>query len=92
MSHNDGSISSNTIHSIKLSDGLCYEVDLSTSKKEEIYEEIIKRLSKRPIIAHKCHNCGGNIEMDEDKHIFICPYCGSTYAIGIHMINDVAVS
>lgn len=85
-------ISSNIIHNIKVSDDISCDINLPINKKEELYEEIIKRLSRRPIISHKCHNCGGNIEMDENKHIFICPYCGSTYAVGVHMINDIAVS
>lgn len=58
------------------------------SVHDKIYKEIMQKLSRRPVIAHKCHSCGGTIEMDEEKHIFICPYCGTTYAVGTYMIND----
>lgn len=56
---------------------------------EDITEKIFKQLSAKPIIEHKCHNCGATVELEENKHIFICRYCGSVYSIGTSMINDV---
>lgn len=55
---------------------------------EQIYNRIMDELSKVPIVHHKCHNCGATVKMDENKHIFICPYCDSTYAVGTSMVND----
>ena len=51
-------------------------------------EDILKRLSQRPMYQHKCVNCGGTVELDYDKAIFICPYCGSHYALNTSRIND----
>lgn len=59
-----------------------------TDLSEEIIAKILERFSKAPIVQHKCHNCGATVEMDADKHIFICRYCGSAYAIGTAHVND----
>lgn len=55
---------------------------------DEIMEEIQKRMNMVPTMEHKCRNCGGALEMRADQHIFICPYCGSAYAVGTAQIND----
>ena len=55
----------------------------------EIVENLMKKLSKNPLYEHKCQNCGGTVELDYDKAIFICPYCGSHYALAPNRINDV---
>lgn len=55
---------------------------------DEIMEEIQKRMNMVPSMEHKCHNCGGVLEMRADQHIFVCPYCGTAYAIGTVQIND----
>lgn len=60
----------------------------SSNFSEEIIAKVIERFSKAPIVQHKCHNCGATVEMDVDKHIFICRYCGSAYAIGTAHVND----
>ena len=51
--------------------------------------KLLDELSKNPLYAHKCQNCGGTVEMDYEKAIFICPYCGSHYALKPHRINDI---
>ena len=51
-------------------------------------EKLLRELSTSPTFEHKCNNCGGTVEMDAEKHIFKCPYCGSVYAIGTAMVND----
>ena len=66
-----------------------YKIDLCDEIKQELYDEFIHSLSKVPVLEHKCNSCGGIIEMDADKHIFVCPYCGTTYAIGTTMINEM---
>lgn len=50
--------------------------------------EKFKNLTVAPTVEHKCHNCGGTLEIENTKHIFICPYCKSVYAIGTEQIND----
>ena len=68
--------------------GTPYTIDLSEETKEQLYLQFLKKLGQAPIVAHKCHNCGGTVEMNEKKHIFVCPYCGSSYAVGVYMVND----
>ena len=58
------------------------------SLSEKIIEDLIKKLSKNPLYEHKCQNCGGTVELQYDKAIFICPYCGSHYALAPNRIND----
>ena len=77
----------NIINRITLKQGE-YKIGLCNEVKQELYEEFVCSLSKVPVLEHKCNSCGGTIEMDADKHIFVCPYCGTTYAVGTMMIND----
>lgn len=63
-----------------------YIATFSEPTYDDIFNKLIARLSKAPIVEHKCHNCGGTVELDEDKHIFHCPYCNSVYAIGTNQI------
>lgn len=56
---------------------------------DEIFEKMIERYNMKPIIHHNCHACGGTLELREDQHIFVCPYCNSVYAVGVSQINSV---
>ena len=33
-------------------------------------------------LVHNCANCGATLEIEENKPVFHCKYCGSTYIIG----------
>lgn len=33
-------------------------------------------------LVHNCANCGAQLEIEENKPVFHCKYCGSTYVIG----------
>lgn len=55
---------------------------------KKLLDKIRKEFYSAPLIEHKCQNCGGTVEWKSDKHIFICPYCKSVYALGTEMIND----
>jgi len=52
-----------------------------------IFEQIAKSFNKVPTVEHKCHNCGGTLEIKTTDGIFKCPYCKSVYAIGTKQIN-----
>ena len=56
---------------------------------KEYLDKRIDDLSKNPLYQHKCSSCGGTVELDIDKAIFICPYCGSHYALAPNRINDI---
>ena len=88
----DGVIGNNTISKITVS-GKTYDlkattVDFSEKTYDDIFEEMKRRFNIVPIIHHNCHNCGGQLELREDEHIFNCPYCGSVYAVGVQQINS----
>ena len=45
-----------------------------------------------PLIAAKCTNCGGILEVDSSKDAAICPFCNTPYvvekAINIYQITN----
>lgn len=55
---------------------------------DEIYKMMMSRLERVPIVKHECHGCGAVLELDADKHIFVCKYCGACYAIGTALIKS----
>lgn len=65
-----------------VSDNLSSTVTFNEETYEDIFHKLMEKFNKHPIVEHKCHNCGGIIELDENKHVFRCPYCNSVYAIG----------
>ena len=38
-----------------------------------------KRRKIMPLVAAKCPNCGGNLEVDPTKEAAVCPFCGTPY-------------
>ena len=63
-------------------------LDSRSIDEERIIQQVLERFAQVPIVKHTCHGCGATIEMDADKHLFICRYCGSAYAIGTAQINS----
>lgn len=61
----------------------------SKSSLDELYERIMTELTYKPIIEHKCNNCGAPLKMDADNHLFKCRYCGTAYLIGTKQINSL---
>lgn len=80
----DGLISVSTVEPSVISESWKPELDY-----DEIFEKMIERYNIKPIIHHNCHACGGTLELREDQHIFVCPYCNSVYAVGVNQINSV---
>lgn len=64
------------------------DLKLADSHYNAIFKEMMKRFSYHPTMRHQCNSCGGTLELNADKHIFSCPYCGSTYAIGTINLNS----
>lgn len=56
--------------------------------EDNIIDKIMKMLSEKQVVQHKCQNCGASLEIDMDNHLFRCGYCGSVYFIGTEMVND----
>lgn len=54
---------------------------------DEVIRRVLDRMDAKPTMLRQCNTCGGTLEMEADKHIFICPYCGNVYAIGTTQIN-----
>ena len=48
--------------------------------------EIMKRLNRTVSLVHNCANCGAQLNIEENKPVFHCKYCGSTYLIGTAQI------
>lgn len=59
-------------------------IDIPNIEKE--LEEIKNRLNGRVLLKHKCKSCGANLEIEENKPIINCKYCGSVYSFGTEQI------
>lgn len=57
------------------------------SEFDELYERIMTELTYKPILEHKCNNCGAPLKMDAENHLFKCRYCGTAYLIGTNQIH-----
>lgn len=57
---------------------------------DEIFRMMMARwgAEPKPLVKMECHNCGGSLEIDTNKHIFHCPYCNAVYAVGTNHINS----
>ena len=49
-------------------------------------EKIMNKLHKTISLVHNCANCGAQLNIEENKPLFHCKYCGSTYLIGTAQI------
>lgn len=63
-------------------------IDNRSAYEERIIQQVLARFAQVPIVKHTCHGCGATVELDADKHLFMCRYCGSAYAIGTAQINS----
>lgn len=67
-----------------------YEINLSPSVEADLFQKFLNKMQEvsfTPTVEHKCHNCGGTLEIKITEHIFKCPFCNSVYAIGTQLIN-----
>lgn len=59
-------------------------VDIPNIEKE--LEEIKNKLNGRVLLKRKCTSCGANLEIEENRPIIHCKYCGSVYTFGTEQI------
>ena len=67
-------------------------VDYSVNTIKEMMKELneLKRRVNRTVaLVHNCKCCGASLEVNEDKPIFHCRYCGATYLLGSVQPNSV---
>lgn len=67
-------------------------VDSSIDTIKEMMKELneLKRRVNRTVaLVHNCKCCGASLEVNEDKPIFHCRYCGATYLLGSVQPNSV---
>lgn len=77
------------INSISIRD-IDYEINLSPNVEEKLFQKFLDKMNEvsfTPTIEHKCHNCGGTLEIKITEHIFKCPFCNSVYAFGTQLVN-----
>lgn len=43
---------------------------------------VVRRLDNKLTLVHNCMNCGASLEVEENKQIIHCKYCGSAYIYG----------
>lgn len=49
---------------------------------EEKIKELLKKMPTHVSLVHNCATCGATLNIEENKPVFHCKYCGSTYVIG----------
>lgn len=49
---------------------------------EKRLKELESKLAKTVSLVHNCANCGATLEVEENKPVIHCKYCGSTYIVG----------
>lgn len=82
----------NTISKIQIGDkvydlaGADNYVGNSVGNLENEINKIWEKLNKTVSMVHNCANCGATLEIKENKPVFHCKYCGSTYLVGTAQI------
>lgn len=66
-----------------------YEYDTIDNIKDEL-KKIKENMNRKLNITmlHGCRNCGAKIDVEINKPIFHCKYCGTTYVIGTVQQNS----
>ena len=65
-----------------------YVIDATVDAVQDEISKIWERLNKTVSLVHNCANCGAQLEIEENKPVFHCKYCGSTYVIGSTQIHS----
>lgn len=58
----------------------CLEYEINELKDK------LKNMNKHISLIHNCANCGATLNIEENKPVFHCKYCGSAYLIGTAQI------
>lgn len=62
---------------------------ITPSRMQDITDaicDIQNQINNRILLVHNCQNCGATLEVEENKAVFHCKYCGSAYIIGANRI------
>lgn len=70
-------------HDVIKSKGETYfdTVNVKADYSDEI-NKIWERLNQTVSMVHNCQSCGATLEVEENKPIIHCKYCGNTYLVG----------
>ena len=49
---------------------------------EKRLKELESKLAKTVSLVHNCANCGATLNVEENKPVIHCKYCGSAYIVG----------
>lgn len=49
---------------------------------EKRLKELESKLAKTVSLVHNCANCGATLNIEENKPVIHCKYCGSAYIVG----------
>lgn len=84
--------SSSTSGHFTINRSLSHDITV-TDSFENIHEELdkLKENMNRKLnitMLHGCRNCGAKIDVDINKPVFHCKYCGTSYVIGTVQQNS----
>ena len=57
-------------------------VTFAENELEKRLKELESKLAKTVSLVHNCANCGATLNVEENKPVIHCKYCGSTYIVG----------
>lgn len=56
-------------------------IDRGVNLLDEI-NKLKKAMSAKVTMVHNCQNCGAALDIEENRPVFHCKYCGAVYLIG----------
>ena len=59
------------------------------SEMEFRLSELSDKMNRSITYIHSCKSCGAKLEVPENKNVFCCKYCGSSYVVGPVRLNSV---
>ena len=90
MSRKEIASSSKVANLYDITTDLCTPKFVTLDALEQYNKKLLEQFYSKPLVKQTCHSCGATLEIEHDKHIFSCKYCGSCYAIGTRMVNSAS--
>ena len=59
-----------------------YNKDVMINYMQDLINTLTDKVNRTVGYVHNCRDCGAKLEIDIDKGIFHCKYCGATYIVG----------
>lgn len=65
------------------------EKEYKINNMVNMLNELTNKVNRTVSMVHNCRQCGAKLEIEENKPIFHCKYCGTTYIVGAINVNAI---